>query len=57
MNPADDKFHERFVGVNFQDDIPIHVWREAWESCKQYYNIPRESDEADKQVWATRNDS
>jgi hypothetical protein len=27
---CEDAFHARFQGVSFQDDVSIHIWREAW---------------------------
>ena len=27
---CEDAFHKRFQGVSFQDDVSIHIWREAW---------------------------
>ena len=48
---ADEKFHEAFKGISFRDDIPISVWREAWEACKQHYGITEgENNEVNKQV-------
>lgn len=27
---ATDKFHEKYEGVVFHDDTPLHVWNDAW---------------------------
>ena len=54
-NIADDKFHERFKGVSFQDDTPIWIWREAWEESKKYYEGV--NNETNKQIRSTGDDS
>lgn len=33
MNRCDEAFYERFEGVTFENDIPLVVWREAWDAC------------------------
>lgn len=30
---CEDAFHKRFQGVSFQDDVSIHIWREAWHAA------------------------
>ena len=46
---CEDAFHARFNGVSFQDDISIHIWREAWYAalCEVLSLIQKELPEGD----------
>jgi len=36
METAANKFHERYEGVTFQDDLPWYIWNDAWRACIEH---------------------
>jgi len=30
------RFDEQYKNACFQDDTPVHIWKDSWASCKDY---------------------